>query len=87
MAIWKVLIARLGIPLTDVISLLGFTQQLRHVGRDAPRLITAEQLGRRSPPTEMAELLPAVIAHHEARGFFNDPRRRKATSGLQLSLL
>ena len=56
-------------------------RKLRHVGRDAPRLVAAEQLSGRSPPRlfleiDIGERLPVVIAHHEAGGLFFDRLRR-----------
>jgi hypothetical protein len=59
-------------------------RQLRHVGRNPPRLVFREQLGSRSPAglileIDIGELLAVVIAHDKAGGLLLDrPGRREA---------
>jgi hypothetical protein len=66
---------------------VNFAHQLRQLGDiadDPSRLIPREQLGRRASPRlileiDIGELLPVLIAHHEACSlFFDGPRWREA---------
>jgi hypothetical protein len=59
-------------------------RQLGDVGRDAPRIVAGEELGRRSPSRlvleiDVGECLPIVVADDEARvGLLDGPGRREA---------
>ena len=59
------------------------TNELRHIGRNPPRLVARKQFRRRSPPRlileiDVGELLPGGVLHDDASvvEFFNRPWRR-----------
>jgi hypothetical protein len=68
--------------------LLQQIRQLGDVGRNPPRLILAEQLGRRSPPRLLLEMdigkpLPSAVTDFESNtDVLDGPGRREAASGM-----
>jgi hypothetical protein len=60
------------VPIVGIWGNLVFTlQQLRHVGRNPPRLVFGEQFGRRAPAglileIDIGQLLPGVVGHDKA---------------------